>query len=58
MTLTFTTTPGLRYRVEFSDELAIWLPLGSEQVATGETLTVEDAAAGGGRRFYRAVVSE
>jgi hypothetical protein len=58
VTLTFTTTPGLRYQIEYSDELAEWLPLGIEQVATGETLTLTDPAAGGERRFYRAVVSE
>ena len=58
VTLTFTTTPGLRYQIEYSDELAIWLPLGIEQIATDVTLTVSDPAAGGGRRFYRAVVSE
>jgi hypothetical protein len=58
VTLTFTTTPGLRYQVEYSDELMAWLPLGIEQVATGETLTLTDPAAGGGQRFYRAVVSE
>ena len=58
VTLTFTTTPGLRYQIEYSDELILWLPLGIEQIATDATLTVQDAAAGGGRRFYRAVVSE
>ena len=57
-TLTFTTTPGLRYQVEYSDELNVWRPLGSEQIATGDSLTVTDTAASGGSRFYRARVSE
>ncbi len=56
--LTFTTTAGLRYQVEYSDDLILWFPLGSEQVATGGTLMLTDFAAGGARRFYRAVVSE
>ena len=58
VTLTFTTTPGLRYQIEYSDDLVTWHSLGNEQVATGDTLTVEDLAASGARRFYRAVVSE
>ena len=58
VTLTFTTTPGLRYQIEFSDDLATWMPLGSELVAAGDTLTLADSAATGARRFYRARVSD
>jgi len=55
-TFAFTTTPGLHYQIEFSEDLVLWQPLGSEQVALGTTLTVEDPLAAVGRRFYRARV--
>ena len=58
VTLTFTTTPGLRYQAEFSDDLVLWLPLGSEQTATAGSLTRTDSAAGGGKRFYRVLVTQ
>jgi hypothetical protein len=58
VTMTFTTTPGLHYQIEYSDELTTWWPLGIEQVAAGATLTISDPAASGNRRFYRARVSD
>ena len=58
MLLTFTTTPGLRYQIEYSHHLDLWLPLGIQQVATSTTLTVLDTDVGDGRKFYRAIVSE
>ena len=57
VTLTFTTTPGLRYQVEMSADLSTWIPLGSEQVAIGSDLTVSDTSASGDHRFYRARIS-
>jgi hypothetical protein len=58
VTLTFTTTPGLHYQIEYSDDLTTWWTLGIEQVAAGATLTISDPAASGNRRFYRARVSD
>jgi hypothetical protein len=58
VTMTFKTTPGLHYQIEYSDELTTWWPLGIEQVAAGATLTISDPAASGNRRFYRARVSD
>ena len=58
VTMTFTTTPGLRYVIEFSDDLLTWMPLGSEQVATSDTLSIMDPVAAGTRRFYRPVVAD
>ena len=57
-TVTFTTTPGLRYQVRFTDDLLTWFPLGSQQIAVGSSLTVVDSAATGVRRFYRSEVSQ
>lgn len=58
VTVAFTTTPGLRYQIESSQTLAVWLPLGIQQVATDTILTFVDSAATDGKKFYRAVVSE
>jgi hypothetical protein len=58
VTVAFTTTAGLRYQIESSQTLGVWLPLGIQQVATGAILTFVDSAATDGRKFYRAVVSE
>ena len=58
VSLTFTTTSGLNYQVQFSDDLLTWYPLGTMQLATGETLTVMDPNATVEHRFYRALVSE
>jgi hypothetical protein len=55
--LTFSTTPGLRYTVERSADLAAWMPLGGGQVAGGPEITVIDPAASGLSRFYLVRVS-
>jgi len=55
--ITFTTTPGLRYRAEVSADLVTWRPAGIEQVATERTLTMVETDPLGARRFYRIVVS-
>jgi hypothetical protein len=57
VTLIFTTTPGLRYQVEFSEDLFVWTPLGDAQAATGLTLTVLDTGAGASHRFYRVIIT-
>ena len=56
VTLTFTTTPGLRCQVEFSENLTAWAPLGQAQTATDASLTVLDPSAGGAQRFYRVMI--
>ena len=58
VSLTFTTTSGLHYQVQSSNDLLTWYPLGTMQLATGETLTVVDPNATVEQRFYRAIVSE
>ncbi len=58
LSLTFTTTSGLNYQVQFSGDLLTWYPLGTMQLATGETLTVMDPNATVEHRFYRTLVSE
>lgn len=57
---TFATVPNRVYRVEFKDALEepVWRPLGSDHVATGETLTVQDEVGGPQQRFYRIVAIE
>jgi hypothetical protein len=52
--LTFQTSPGHIYRVEYKNELAdpIWLPIGSDFFATSDAATISDDSAAG-QRFYR-----
>ncbi|MDB6171929.1 MAG: CotH protein [Chthoniobacteraceae bacterium] len=57
VSITFTTTPGLRYRVEVSSDLLTWAPVGNEEVATNSTLTVVESNPPGNRRFYRILLS-
>ncbi len=52
---TFSTTPGHRYRVEYSDDLVQWLPLTTDTIATGSELQALDPLGQKGR-FYRAVL--
>ncbi len=56
--MTFVTVPGKTYRVEFKNSLedALWQALGSDTLASGESLTVIDPATLGPQRFYRVVV--
>jgi hypothetical protein len=53
--LSFGTSPGHFYRVEYKDDLgaAIWLPLSADLMATGPELVVVDPAPPAGQRFYR-----
>ena len=55
VTLSFVTSPGHTYRVEFKPDLnsPAWLPLGGTRFATDNTLTVADADAFDTQRFYR-----
>lgn len=56
ITLSFTTTPGVRYQPLFSDDLFTWLPLGGVLTATGAPLTVTDNPGAESKRFYRVEV--
>jgi hypothetical protein len=57
--LTFESEPGHTYRVEFKNDLneITWRPLGTNQFATGATLTISDSPTGP-QRFYRVVLVE
>jgi hypothetical protein len=57
--LTFESEPGHTYRVEFKNDLneTTWRPLGTNQFATGDTLTFSDTPAAP-QRFYRVVLVE
>ena len=54
LNLTFQTSPGHTYRVEYKNDLTdpIWLPLGTDCFSTGSTQTVNDSPVGS-QRFYR-----
>jgi hypothetical protein len=54
LNLTFQTSPGHTYRVEYKNDLSdsIWLPLGSDHFATGSTETINDNSSNL-QRFYR-----
>jgi hypothetical protein len=54
----FTTTPGIRYTLQRSDDLTAWENVAPAQVATGAELTINDGVPAGTQRFYRVVVSE
>ena len=58
VTLSFLTSPGHSYRVEFKPDLdaPTWLPLGGAWLATDTTLTVTDSGASATQRFYRVVL--
>jgi hypothetical protein len=58
--ISFVTVPDKTYNVEFKNALdeADWQRLGPGTVATGDTLTVNDAFAGSSQRFYRIVASD
>ena len=53
--ISFATTPGRRYRVEFSTDLIAWSPLTADTIATDLTMTATDPATQP-RRLYRALV--
>jgi len=52
--LTFQTSPGHTYRVEYKNDLtdSNWLPLGADYFAIGATQTINDSP-GSSQRFYR-----
>jgi len=54
----FVTVPDKTYRVEFKSALeeSNWQQLDADQVATGESLTVNDGLAANSQRFYRILV--
>ena len=58
VTLSFATSPGHTYRVEFKDDLlaAAWQPLTADLLAANSTLTVTDSGASGPQRFYRVLM--
>ena len=51
----FSTTPGQRYRAEFSTDLIDWQRLTDDTIASGESMRVIDPL-GDSRRYYRAVL--
>ncbi len=55
MEISFATTPGRRYRVDYSTDLTAWAPLTPETTATGSGMTVTDPPTPV-RRYYRALV--
>ena len=57
VTLTWDTIPGRRYRVEFKQDLSapVWNPLGEDIIAGGNSATMNNLTAAGGRGFYRVV---
>lgn len=57
-TIGFTTTPGLRYSLQRSNDLTTWENVAPTQVATGSELTINDDTPAGTKRFYRVLVSE
>lgn len=55
ISLTFPTSPGHSYRVEFKNDLnaPVWAPLGADIFATGQELTITDPGPAIAQRFYR-----
>ncbi len=57
--LRFPSVSGKSYRIEFSEDLAAWQPLGDSLSGTGEDIEVTDpGVVPGHRRYYRAGISE
>jgi hypothetical protein len=56
--LTFNTTPGRSYRVEYTDDLGApsWTPLGDPRLASGGSLELDWIVGPEPRRFYRLVL--
>lgn len=50
------TEPGLTYRLEVSEDLRTWTPLGATYPGTGQKLRLLDPETGRPARFYRVVV--
>ena len=65
ISLAWPTTPGVRYQVEWSDDLALWHPAGSSIIASTSGMTWTDDGSQTGsspntqnHRFYRLRISE
>ncbi|MBK7998019.1 MAG: hypothetical protein IPK15_04620, partial [Verrucomicrobia bacterium] len=58
VSFSFATTAGLRYRVDYKDNLndVEWTPLSAAQLATGAPIAVSDDISAAPHRFYRIVV--
>lgn len=56
--LNWQTTVGKAYQVEYKDHLnqASWIPLGSSQIATSNTLSITDNFSPTSQRFYHVVL--
>ena len=56
--LTYSATPGVRYQVQFKDNLnvATWNPLGAPALAAASSVTVTDNLGASPQRFYQVVV--
>jgi hypothetical protein len=59
VTLTFTTTPGHAYRVDYSDSLdaPTWTELQPAQIAASTIISVRDTVAGRMQRVYRVALT-
>ena len=57
ISLTFDTTAGRTYQVQFKNDLnaGAWQPLGAAVVAAGPTLGITDSISGQPQRFYRII---
>jgi lamin tail-like protein len=53
VTLSFSTTPGVHYQVEASNDLVVWQLLGSLQTASTDTLSIQEDPGSASARFYR-----
>ena len=53
VTLTFSTTPGVHYQVEASNDQATWQLLGPLQTAVTDTLSIQEDTGVAPARFYR-----
>ena len=56
-TLGFSTTPGVKYQVQTSNDLATWQPLGALTTATSSTMSVQEDIGTLPAHFYRVVVA-
>ena len=60
LSFSFSLTPGQRYRLEYKDDLnqPDWMPLGDEQTALTDQVTIIDPIEFNSQRFYRVVILE
>lgn len=58
VSFSFTATPGVRYRVDYKNDLSAteWTPLNAGAVAAGSTVSVTDDISAAPQRFYRVTV--